>query len=62
MTINERPFGLEGAAYYAVFDGHAGIQASQYCRENLKRELSSSLFSEESVGEQLKKGKSIFKL
>jgi serine/threonine protein phosphatase PrpC len=33
----------ESAAYYAVFDGHAGARAAQYCADHMHVTLASKL-------------------
>ena len=51
--------GIETNAFYAVFDGHAGYQASEYCQKNLPGKLN-KLFRGEIGQKEIKKGK--FKL
>ncbi len=55
-------FILEGHAFFGVFDGHAGVQASEYCSKNLLEHIMSDIASipqppsPETIQVALKKG------
>jgi serine/threonine protein phosphatase PrpC len=39
FAFEEKCDGNNFPSFYAVFDGHAGYQAAQYCKENLAGKL-----------------------
>lgn len=63
MTVQEDRFVCHESndmSYYAVFDGHAGSEASSYCQKHLHAKLSASIQSSDpgqNTKNKLKKGK-----
>jgi serine/threonine protein phosphatase PrpC len=62
FLIAENNPSISNYSLYAVFDGHAGYQAAEFCKDKIVDKLHDELQSSKPVSKQIKAGKSLVPL